>query len=157
MAREMKRDERTIYRWLRELVENQLITSDQRGHTSALLTLNPLCFQKDWLENVRAVRAVSASPLCEIYRKDIKLASSTNYEEIELPPAYVTNEYGRTDRNPEHVRIMAVLRNARERIARADNPVAYEQAILRRELGRERKPPQPELLRSSVACGGSGD
>ena len=54
---------------------------------------------------------------------------------VEIPPERIPNEYGRMVPNPVFGKIQGILRSAVRRIRRARNPVAYEQTILRRELG----------------------
>jgi hypothetical protein len=173
LARELHRDERTIYRWLKELVEKELITSDQRGHNSALLSLNVECFQRDWLLNVRAVRAVRAAPLYEISIRKEKLASkpspkkTPDYEaeltaelerlRVRLRPDWKTVDQAIESGLPAGVAAailgpLVLNRALSARIRRADNPEAYWFAVVAEELSKvARKPPQSESGLSLVA------
>ena len=55
-------------------------------------------------------------------------------EGVPLPPRYLTNEYGRTDRNPAHAHLEDLLRSKQEKILRARKPQALARKIILDEL-----------------------
>lgn len=67
------------------------------------------------------------------YKTESK-APKESKQALAFPPRTITNEYGRTDLNPEWIRLTEVLRGAQDRIRRARNPLAYERAIIQREV-----------------------
>lgn len=71
-----------------------------------------------------------------------------------MPEPTITNEYGRTEPNPEFEYLSGVLRNALGRIRNARNPLAYERAVIQAELRALRKPAGKEAALFRAA--GSG-
>lgn len=70
---------------------------------------------------------------------EIGLNVSSEIDEF-LPAQFIENEYGKRIANPEYQRVQQVLRGAKERIERANNPEAYARTVLLRE-GLLRRPP----------------
>ena len=86
-------------------------------------------------------QTVCRSLPCSESKVERKAASSatervSSSQAPDLPPAFIRNEYGREIPNPASQYLERVLRAARERIARAINPRAYENAIIAREMGK---------------------
>lgn len=135
IADQMHCSVRTIGRWVSELRLAGLLDSIRRGSTSNLYTLSSACGKS--VEDVR-----TDQPKCPNVDRPSLLLNLRKEKQLALPfpQATVTNEYGRTDPNPEYVAIIGILRGARQRIERARNPIAYEHAIVQRELAAMRKP-----------------
>jgi DNA-binding transcriptional ArsR family regulator len=133
MARELGVHVRTIGRWVRELREAGKLDSIRRGSTSNLYTLRITA-----VENVPLVR--SDQTKCPNVSIELNLEQEKRQAPLAFPEPTITNEYGRTEPNPEFQRIQAILRGAQERVRRARNPAAYERAIIQAELRALRKP-----------------
>ncbi len=150
LANALRRSVRTVHTVLKRLEARGWIEVSGGGNGTAgyITVINAIAWQTaDVADDRQKTADVSPKPMR--IRALVLTTTTTSklagFQPVEIPPPTITNEYGRVDRNPAHVHIMAVLRAARWRIQAADNPEAYMQAILRRELGHEeRKPPQRE-------------
>jgi hypothetical protein len=136
MAIELDVHIRTIGRWVAELKAAGRLDSIRRGSTSNLYTLRIIA-----VENPIPVR--SDRTKCPNVSIELNLEQEKQ-QQLAFPQPTITNEYGRTDPNPEFEHLQAVLRGAKRRIELARNPVAYERAIVQAELRAMRKLPQPE-------------
>lgn len=135
MAKEMEVHRSTINRWVAELVAAGELDSIRRGSTSNLYTLRISTVEKIPRATSNVAKCDNASLILNSKKENSQLG-------LEFPQPYTTNEYGRTDPNPEYQHLVGVLRAAKGRIARADNPAAYERAVWQRELLALRKPPE---------------
>lgn len=135
MAKEMDVHRSTINRWVAELVAAGELDSIRRGSTSNLYTLRISTVEKIPRATSNVAKCDNASLILNSKKENSQLG-------LEFPQPYTTNEYGRTDPNPEYQYLVGVLRAAKGRIARADNPAAYERAVWQRELLALRKPPE---------------
>jgi DNA-binding transcriptional MocR family regulator len=150
LARNLKVSLRTVSTWRAELVAGGAIQVKHGGpHSSEYVIVE--AFQKQALsgescvpsaQHLRSICVASASGPYMSLSSLVEVKSSGPVE-IELPPATIPNEYGRQIPNPTWLHLRDVLRAAEKRIRRAEDPEAYEDAIIRAELAKiERKPPQ---------------
>ncbi len=144
MARKMRCSETTIRKWLTELRKAGAMESRKRQHSSADYTLFPL------VENGRS-DGRSDGRSGAVHYKELSLDPELEARGLAFPPPTITNEYGRTDPNPEFEYLSGVLRSALGRIRNARNPVAYERAIVQAELRALRKPAGQEAAFSRAA------
>lgn len=133
MAKELGVHVRTIGRWVRELKHAGVLDSIRRGSTSNLYTL-----RKTGVENLSIVRSVQTK--CPNVSIELNLEQENQQAPLAMPEPTITNEYGRTEPNPEFEYLSGVLRNALGRIRNARNPLAYERAVIQAELRALRKP-----------------
>lgn len=131
MAKELGVHIRTIGRWVRELKDAGRLDSIRCGSTSNLYTLRITAIEI-------AVPVRSDKTKCP--NVSIELNLEQEKSQLAFPQPTITNEYGRTDPNPEFQHLQGVLRSAMPRIRRARNPVAYERAIIQAELRALRMP-----------------
>lgn len=129
--------EQMVRRWLLELKTLQAVEVVKRQHSSAEYRL---------LKTVEKLRSELRSELRSgaVHKgmstdSELELAARSR-PELAFPEPTITNEYGRTDPNPEFEHLQRVLRGAQERVRRARNPVAYERAIIQAELRALRRP-----------------
>ncbi len=120
-----------VRRWLLELKRANAVSVVKRQHSSAEYVL---------LKTVAQLRSELRSELrsgvCIIGSSKAELKA----EPLAFPEPTTTNEYGRTEPNPEFEHLQRILRGAQERVRRARNPAAYERAIIQAELRAMRKP-----------------
>jgi hypothetical protein len=127
LGKKYKRSESSVKRWFGELYAAGIIASKRRGpHPPVYTVLIP------------TTNTCKQLPLLTEHEEPEK------EQQLDFPNPTITNEYGRTDPNPEFQHLQAVLRGAKRRIELARNPVAYERAIVQAELRALRKLPQPE-------------
>ena len=154
MATHFDVDIRTIRRWVRELKQSGDVQAARRGSTSSVYTLSKTCGKLR--ENVLTDR--TKCPKEASGSSYMNLSKEKQQQSLAFPQAEIVNEYGRRMPNPEHQRIMEVLRAARGRISAARSPVAYERAVIQAELRAMRKPNGSqgfdERYNLSVAGGG---
>ncbi len=130
-------NKRTIYRWTQQLIAEGKLVRHSRGPRTSLYTVQ---MAEVTGQNVHSF--VHSNVHSSAVGPYINSESINRREAPAMPPRIVRNEWGREVPNPEWLRINAVLREARDRITRAKDPIAYEQALLRAEL---RKPPAKEM------------
>ncbi len=141
MADELGCHRSSICRWVRELVEAGELDSIRRGSTSNLYTL-----RKKGVEKPSQFKRRETSDVAKCDNATLELNFQKEKEQpLAFPQPTITNEYGRTDPNPEYQFIVGVLRTAQQRIRRARNPAAYERAIIQAELRALRKPAGGEV------------
>ncbi len=152
MADELGCHRSSINRWVAELVAAGDLDSIRRGSTSNLYTL-----RKRAVEKPRQMPLIETSDVakCDNATLEVNLPKEKKQAELAFPHPTITNEYGRTDPNPEFEYLSGVLRAALGRIRSARNPVAYERAIVQAELRALRKPARQESALSRAA--GSGN
>lgn len=132
---------RTIKRWSRELrAAGEISFTQARGCVKPcwkLLADVPLNVPL----NVPLSPALIRNEYCELEQNGRSLSRPVERKPPEraqtasrMPEQWTVNEFGRRDINPDWQRVNAALLDARWRIQGARNPVAYEQAIIRRAL-----------------------
>jgi len=142
LAREIRRSESQLYRLLAELVENRLVISTQRGQTSALLELQPRCFQRNWLDYASPARADARADARAARAVLISERSTLKEEERALPSKPVENPYVE-----EWHRIQ---RFAAERGLPLNNGADIDAAAVLMESEILRKPPESETIRQAA-------
>lgn len=124
---------RTVGRHIAELTAAGELESLRRGSTSNLYTLRKTCGKHYTLEaeNVRLDRPKCPNVSIELNLKPRRKLARPLFE---IPPETIQSPEGRTAPNPEYVFLQGVVRSARSRIERAENPAAYSRAVMRAEL-----------------------
>lgn len=140
LAVRLKASISSVQRWLSELVAAGSVTVIRRGpRGSTYLPVNKLCSavqnEVDHEVDLTMRPILLSGKTEETTAKNAPCFRKRPQAELQLPSPTITNEYGRTDINPEWQRMQEILRGAAGRIASARNPAAYERAILTREMG----------------------
>jgi hypothetical protein len=117
------RKESTVKAWFGALFKAGILASKRRGPHPPVYTI-----------------LIHTFDTCKQFPLFTEHEEPEKEQPLPFPEATITNEYGRTDPNPEFVRLQAILRGAQERVRRARNPAAYERAIIQAELRAMRKP-----------------
>lgn len=132
IAREMDVTVRQVCRYLAELRAENVLSVIRRPNTSCLFTLQAEMSSPMSSPNVLSILKGKDIEVKKLAEPSAKLAAIWAG-----PEPTIMNEYGRTDRNPEHQRLMDVLRAAWPRIEAARNPLAYRRAIIADEYRRQ--------------------
>lgn len=144
LAKKLCCSDRTVRRYASELAKAGRLAIIQRQRHSAEYRLLP-------------VHNVQANVQAGVQAKSAYIGVSSSelrQSQLAMPEPTITNEYGRTEPNPEFEYLSGVLRNALGRIRNARNPLAYERAVIQAELRALRKPAGKEAALFRAA--GSG-
>lgn len=140
LARVMGACTRTIQRWLAVAIKAGWLTvrRGQNGSNRYFLCSKGLSPQmshplKDDSEPYSSTR--EAEQTVQVYTTaSLPKPRIERLPPIPIKPPWTVNEFGRQVIDPIWSRIHGVLRKAQDRIRRARNPEAYQQAIIRAEL-----------------------
>lgn len=116
---------RQVARYLAELKGQNVLSSNRRCRSSAVYTLRT--------EMSLVMSSHMSSHSIELKLKN-EVKKPAGREPFLMPEPWVVNEYGARLTNPAYTAVQEALRAARWRIEAANNPAAYERAIIREVL-----------------------
>lgn len=135
LARDLKRDERTVRRYVSELMRYGALKVVRRQHSSNEYVLSgEICGKSG--KSVRSDVRSGDSILSELKTLSIKGKPARKPPSVEIPSEYITLESGRKIINPAWQRVRDKIRKAHQdgRLHSARDRDAYVAAIIRGEV-----------------------